>query len=164
MSQKITIKDVRNALSETQKAEIIALWTKEDGIPDAEIAQQRLKEVFAIAVDENEKIIGVSSTYQDIDPILKVKLYYLRAYIGEQSRYFKAGTDLAVFIINTLAAEYDKNNLNAPIGAAWVIENEVVKNNYKLAVSVQSKSVFYGNDINGNPARIRFFPGAKIPA
>ena len=163
MSQKIKIQDVRNALSEKQKAEIIALWSKEDGIPDPDIAAQRLKEVFAIAIDENEKIIGVSSIYPAIDPILKVKLYYLRAYIGEQTRFLKIGTDFAVFIINTLVAEYNKNDLNAPIGAAWIIENELVKKNYKLAVSVQSQSVYYGTDENGNPARVRYFPGAKIP-
>lgn len=159
----ITIKDVRNALSESQKEEIINLWKSGGAFSDMSAANQRLKEIFAIALDKNQKIIAVSTCYEDIDPILNLKLHFIRAFVAESSREFKIGTEFIVFILNTLENEYDPNNENLPIGGAWVLENELVKNNYKLAVSRHTKSTFYGYHHGINPARVRFFANSKIP-
>jgi len=160
----VTSKYVRNSLTEYQKQEIIDMWIKANAFDNITMANQRLEEVFAIALDETGKIVAVSTCYKDIDPILKFKLHFIRAFVAESSREFKVGTEFIVFIMNTLEKEYDPNNKDLPIGAAWVLENELVKNNYKLAVSRQTKSTFYGYHNGANPARVRFFSNAKLPS
>lgn len=161
--ENITIKDVRNSLSESQKKEIINLWRRGNAFINMEQSEQRLKEIFAIALDDNNNIVALSSCFENIDPILKVKLHYVRVFVAESSREFKIGTDFIVFVLNTLEKEYDPSNKDLPIGGAWVLENELVRNNYKLAVSHRTQSTFYGYHNNINPARVRFFPHAKIP-
>lgn len=161
---KLIIKDVRYSLSDAQKSEIIELWKQGNAFSDIKTSNERLKEVFAIALNEHGKIVAISSYYQDIDPILNLKLYFIRAFVAESSREFKIGTEFIVFILNTLDKEYDPNNKDLPIGGSWVLENETVMANYKLAVSRQTKSVFYGYHHGVFPARVRFFSHAKIPA
>jgi len=161
---KLIIKDVRGSLSEAQKSEIIELWKQGNAFTDIKTSNERLKEIFAISLNENGKIIAVSTVYQDIDPILKIKLHFIRAFVSETSREFKIGTEFIVFILNTLDKEYDPNNSDLPIGGSWVLENETVMANYKLAVSRHTKSVFYGYHHGVFPARVRFFSHAKIPA
>jgi len=161
--EKLIIKDVRGSLSDTQKSEIIELWKQGNAFANIETSNERLKEIFAIAQNENGEIIAVSTYYQDIDPILIFKLYFIRAFVAESTREFKVGTELTIFVLNTLDKEYDANNSNLPIGASWVVENEVVIKNYKLAVSPQMKSTFYGYHNGAFPARVKYFSKAKIP-
>lgn len=162
MSENFKIIDVRNKLSDAQKQEILSLWKKEGAELDAEQASKRLDEIFAIAVTPDEKIAAVSSTFQAVDPVLNVKLHYLRIFVGDDMRQLKVATELLRFISDTLNNEYNPGDMEQPIGSAWIVENEAVNSTYTRAVSRKTRSVYYANDESGHPARVRYFTGAKI--
>ena len=159
---ELEFKPVRGNLTESEKKEILVLW-KSGG---AELSETdmllRLNDIFILARDSQQKLVGISSTFIDRDPILNVKLHYIRVFVSNEQRQASVARNLLTEAIITLANDYDPSNLGLPIGAAWVFENDILKDNYKLAVSKVTRSTFYGYPKPGEPGRVAYFKGAKI--
>ena len=156
--------DCRKGITPDIEEQIRQAWIQDDVLPK-EFFNERLKEIAMVAVNEQGKLVTVSSCYKEKDPILGVYLYYLRGFVPSQFRSDHLVTEIIVVMKKLLNDEFVKNNkqeLQTAIGTAVVLENESIRRNLITAVLPKTGSTFYGFNEKQEPCYVRYFDRCKI--
>jgi len=157
MSHRISLFAEQDKVS---TAEITALWKRETGMPDDEVAR-RLHEVLFVAVLDGD-LIGISSTFLLRNDRLRMDLWHYRVYVVEAHRRGHAALDLMKHGLQHLEEQFTSGRDRRAAGVMVEVEGNELKA-LNLAVWSRTDLAFVGENDRGWPLRVRYFPGALAP-
>ena len=144
------------------QAEIARYWIENGAMTDQSRAADRAAEVVCIARD-GERIVGVTTAYPRIVPMLRQPMYYLRMHIATAAR----NQALSIPFVKDSFAEIERQELarDTPmcIGVILQLQNERLARHYDEAYWWQSKFVYAGISRDGQQIRVRYFDGVRLP-
>ena len=143
-------------------AEIARYWVDNGAMLDAEKAAERASEVVCIARDKG-RIVGLTTAYPRIVPMLRQPMYYLRMHIAQAAR----NEGLSIPFVKDSFKEIERQELAKDkllcLGVILQLQNERLAQHYNEAYWWQSQFVFAGYSRDNQQIRVRYFEGAKLP-
>jgi hypothetical protein len=153
---------VWNAITPELQAELSTFWIEQKAMLDEAKAVDRASQVVCIARDEG-RIVGVSTAFARIVPLLRQPMYYYRNYIAPEYR----NHGLSIPFITTRFDEIERQELakDKPtcLGLIVSLQNERLSKHYDQAYWWQSKFVYAGISRDEQVTRVRYFKGARLP-
>lgn len=144
------------------QAELARYWIDNGAMQDEAKAAERAREVACIARKEG-RLIGVTTVYPRIVPMLRQPMYFLRMHIAQPAR----NEALSIPFLKASFAEVEKQELAKEkltcLGMILSLQNERLAQHYNDAVWWQSKFVFAGYSADNLQLRVRYFEGATVP-
>jgi len=158
----VEIIPVWKRVDEQLQAELARYWIENGAMTDAGRAAERAPEVACIARSEG-RIVGVTTAYPRIVPVLRQPMYYLRMHVAPAAR--NEGLSIP-FVVDSFA-EIEKQELAKDkllcLGVILQLQNERLAAHYNEAYWWQSKFVFAGYSRDNQQLRVRYFEGARLP-
>jgi len=144
------------------QAELARYWIDNGAMLDTAKAAERALEVVCIA-REDGKVVGVTTAYPRIVPMLRQPMYYLRMHIAAPAR----NQALSIPFVNDSFDEIERQELAQAklkcIGVILQLQNERLAAHYNEAYWWQSKFVFAGYSKDNQQIRVRYFEGVRLP-
>jgi hypothetical protein len=153
---------VRLAESGLTNDDVLALWSHETGMADAE-ARRRVHEVQLVAVKEG-RLAGVSTAYIQRNEQLRMDLWHYRTFVVAADRRSNLAGRLALAGRDHLEREFEEGADTRAPGMAMEIENEGLKTYFNRALWLPLNFNFIGTNSIGQHVRVHYFPGARVPA
>jgi len=157
----VEIIPVWNKVDKALEAELTRFWIDHKAMLDESKASERAAQVVCIARD-GDKLVGVSTAYPRIVPMLRQPMYYYRNYISPD--YRSAG--LSIPFINQSFAEIERQEAAKGqalcIGVILSIENQRLVKHYDQARWWQSGFVYAGISRDNTQLRVKYFEGARL--
>jgi hypothetical protein len=148
--------------SEATAEDVLALWSRETGIPDAD-ARRRVHQVQLVATKKGEGLVGVSTAYIQRNARLRMDLWHYRTYVAVAARHSNLAGRLALAVQDHLRRRFvDGEDTQAP-GMAMEIENEGLRTYFNRALWLPLNFHFIGETAAGAHVRVHYFPGARVP-
>lgn len=141
--------------------DVLALWARETGIPDAD-AQRRVHEVQLVAVKEDGTLVAVSTAYTQRNEQLRMDFWHFRTYVAVAERHSNLAGRLALAGCDHLEQGYIDGHEDRAAGLVMEIENEGLRTYFNRALWLPLGLHFIGELPNGAHVRVRYFPGAKV--
>jgi hypothetical protein len=142
--------------------DVLALWARETGIPEAD-ARQRVHQVQLVAVNKHDDLAGISSAYIQRNAQLRMDLWHYRTFVAMAARHSNLAGRLALAVRDRLEQRFvDGQDTQAP-GMAMEIENQGLKTYFNRALWLPLNFPFIGEAANGAHVRVHYFPGARAP-
>jgi hypothetical protein len=158
----LEILPVWHAIDGQLEAELAQFWIDHKAMLDPNKAAQRAAQVVCIARDGG-RIVGVSTAYPHIVPMLRQPMYYYRNYIAPEHR----NHGLSIPFINRSFDEIERQELAKEkplcIGVIVSMENKRLAKHYDEAYWPQSKFTYAGLSQDGYVLRVRYFDGIRLP-
>lgn len=142
--------------------DVIALWTAEGVLPDAE-ARRRVDEVMLVATDDEGRLAGVTTRYLQHNAQLRMDLWYIRAFTSQAHRGSSIAVSLAVLGREHLEQRYVSGRDTRAAGMIYEVENEGLKKFFPNAVWKPADVIFIGENERGAHVRVHYFQGALAP-
>jgi hypothetical protein len=142
--------------------DVLALWKREGAVPEPE-AQRRVHEVHLVAVDKDEGVVGVSSSYLQRNQQLRADLLYYRAFVARYHRKSSLAGLLAVRGREVLDDLFVKGEESRAAGIVYEVENPGLKSYFNRALWLPTDFTFIGENERGDHVRVHYFPGALVP-
>jgi hypothetical protein len=142
--------------------DVIALWTGEGGLPEAE-ARRRVDELLLVATDREGRLAGVATRYLKHNEQLRMDLWYFRALTAQAHRKSFVATSLAVLGREHLEAAYVSGRDTRAAGLIYEVESEILKQLFPNAVWFPADVIYIGDSPNGAHVRVHYFAGAEAP-
>jgi hypothetical protein len=143
-------------------AELARYWIENGAMLDVDKAAERAAQVVCIGRDEG-RIVGVTTAYPRIVPMLRQPMYYLRMHIAPQAR----NQELSIPFVNASFDEVERQELAKEkptcLGVILQLQNERLAAHYNEAYWWQSKFVFAGYSRDNQQIRVRYFEGVRLP-
>jgi hypothetical protein len=157
----VEIIPVWNKVGPELQAELARFWIDHKAMLDESKAAERAAQVVCIARD-GDKLVGVSTAYPRIVPLLRQPMYYYRNYISPA--YRSAG--LSIPFINQSFDEIERQEAAKEkalcIGVILSIENQRLVKHYDQARWWQSGFVYAGISRDNAQLRVKYFEGARL--
>ncbi|MFZ5562526.1 MAG: hypothetical protein ACOZBW_00625 [Thermodesulfobacteriota bacterium] len=145
------------------KNEIIEFWMKHNALPNREIAQERVRQVFCIGRDgANHALAGLGTVYEKYNPQLENSFYYYRSFVAPEHRRSLLATNILLHTRDFLENAFIKKDLTKCIGMFMEVENEALQKLRNQAVWPYSGFVYIGKNEKGYHLRVYYFKGALI--
>lgn len=141
--------------------EVITLWHESAHLP-LDVAEKRLNELVLLARYKNGPVIGVSTAVKTFFPQIHNCMYAYRCYIHPEYRAPALDTQMIVRTKNFLEQISKTETVNKSVGLMIIIQNEVIKTNWKQAVWPGADMIYVGNTSEGHHIRVGYFKGALI--
>ena len=152
---------VASPVSQQIGTEVAKLWTESARLSPAE-AERRLNELVLIARDKSGNAIGVSTAVKTFFPQIHNYVYTYRCFIHPEFRAPALDTQMIVRTKNHLAEISRLEISNKCIGIMVIVQNEIIKAQWKQAVWLGADMIYVGNTPEGHPIRVGYFKGARI--
>ena len=144
------------------QAELARYWLENGAMTDAAKAAERAPQVVCIARGEG-RIVGVTTAYPRIVPLLRQPMYYLRMHIAQPAR----NQALSIPFVKASFDEIERQELAKEqllcIGVILQLANERLAAHYNQAYWSQSKFVFAGYSRDNQQIRVRYFRDVRLP-
>ena len=144
------------------QAELASYWIENGAMTDPDKAAERAVQAACIARDGG-RIVGVTTAYPRIVPLLRQPMYYLRMHIAKPAR----NQALSIPFVKESFAEIERQELakDKPLclGVILQLQNERLAAHYNEAYWWQSKFVFAGYSRDNMQLRVRYFEGIRLP-
>jgi hypothetical protein len=151
------------AESDSVSAEdVLALWSREGVVAD-EVARRRIDQVQLVAVADGNEVVGVSSTFLEPKPRLRVDLWNYRTFVASGFRHSSLAAQLLFGNLERLERRFVSGEDSRAQGLLFELENEDVMRGLNVAVWPQTGYTFIGENTRGSHVRVRWFEGARIP-
>jgi hypothetical protein len=151
-----------DALDEVTHDHVLGFWRREGAMPEDE-ARRRVEEVYMVAVERNEGVVGVSTAYAQRNDQLGMDLLYSRAFVGSEHRTSNIASRFALDGPPMLGQRFARGEDTRGAGLFYEVENQLLKTSLNRAVWLPSNFFFIGENERGAHLRIHYFPGATIP-
>jgi hypothetical protein len=142
--------------------DVLEMWTREDAMPPAE-AQRRVHEVLMVALDESDRVAGVSTVFLARNTQLGLDLWYYRTYVVVDHRMENLSLNLVWASRDHLRDRFVSGEDTRAPGMLMEVENPFLQSYYNTGYWVVSDFSFIGEDELGH-VRVHYFPGARVPA
>ena len=142
--------------------DVLDLWASEGVVPEA-AARKRIHEVLLVATHQSDVLVGVSSAYLQLNPQLRMDLWYYRAFVAAAHRQSNVAVNLALIGRDHLERQYVSGEDRRGAGIVYEVENEGLKRHFNDALWLPTDFIFIGESRHGAHVRVRYFPGALAP-
>lgn len=143
------------------QAEIASYWIDNGAMKDQARATERAAQVVCVA-REGDGIVGLTTAYPRIVPMLRQPMYYLRMHVAMPAR----NQGLSIPFVNESFAEIERQELakDQPtcIGVILQLQNERLAAHYDEAYWWQSGFVYAGISRDEQQLRVKYFEGARL--
>ena len=143
------------------REEIIRFWLSEKVLPE-EQARQRVNQVFLIARDTVDNIVGINTVYKQYNKQLENFFYYYRTYVTPRARKFQMTAEMMLEVKDYLEDRYIDKIDTEVIGMFLQVENETIKKKLNLAVWPGINFVYIGKNQRGDHLRVYYFKNALL--
>jgi len=141
--------------------DILAMWARERVMPEVE-ARRRVHETLNVVVDRDEGVIAVSTAYLQRNTQLRMDLWYFRSFVSAAHRNTHVATQLTFHNRDLLESRFVSGEDTRADGIVFELENEGMRKYFNKAVWLPADFIFVGDNQNGFPVRIHYFPGARV--
>lgn len=152
---------VESPVSDDLANELVALWTNSAGLSQ-EQARQRLDELILFVRNGAGQIVGVATAVKTYYQQIQNYVYAYRCYIQPESRAPALDTQMLVRAKQHLQERCNQETESRCVGILTIVENEVIKKNWKQAVWLGADMIYIGNTPEGHHIRIGYFQNAMI--
>jgi len=153
---------------EVGEREVIELWERQ-GVLRGPRAAERAREVARVALDAENRLVGVSTVYLDRSAQLRTQMWHYRTYVHPDHRH----SDVARNLLHETTVDLDQafssgRDTRAP-GMVMYIQNEGIKRYWNQGrwinppIWVGSEWPFIGESRHGEHVRVHWFPRAHAP-
>jgi hypothetical protein len=143
--------------------DVLALWQREDALPDPREAGRRVHEVLMVAVDPNDQVAAVSTVYLQRNRQLGLDLWYYRTFVGSEHRMSHLAVRMLWATRDRLLERHQSGEDTRAAGMIMEVENPFLMKYYNRAFWVISDFWFIGENDQGAHVRVHYFPGARAP-
>ena len=153
-------------LAETDAAgpeDVLALWQRENAMPDPSEGERRVKEVSVVALDPGGGVAAVSTVYLQPNAQLGMELWYLRGFVAAEHRMGNLATQILWATRDHLRKAYESGEDARGAGVILEVENQLLMTYFNRAFWVYSDFWFVGVNERGAHVRVHYFPGAEVP-
>lgn len=144
------------------RQELITIWKQFNPSIEAELAEERLRQLVFVIKNEFNQVVGISTAYKAYIKQLRNHLYALRLLVLPEYRIPGLASKLLVETRNLLESVYQQEADDPCIGIITLVENEDFKRVRNEAVWRASKMVYIGNSKQGHQVRVYYFKDAPI--
>ena len=141
--------------------DILAMWARERVMPEVE-ARRRVHEALNVVIDRDEGVIAVSTAYLQRNTQLRMDLWYFRSFVSAAHRNTHVATQLTFHNRDLLESRFVSGEDTRADGIVFELENEGMRKYFNRAVWLPADFIFVGDNQQGFPVRIHYFPGARV--
>lgn len=152
---------IAGALPPEVAGEVVKIWTEFAGLSPAE-AQRRLSEVVLLAKTDSGKVVGIATAVKTFVQQIQNYTYVYRCLILPEFRAPALDTQMIVLSKNHLHQRSRGETDKRCVGIMVIVQNEVLKKNWRQAVWRGADMVYMGDTPKGDHMRIGYFKGARI--
>jgi hypothetical protein len=142
--------------------DVVELWTSEGVLDEAE-ARRRVDEVLLVAIDDGDRVAGVTTRYLNHNEQLRMDLWHIRAFTAEAHRKSAIATALAVRGREYLEAAFASGRDTRAAGLIYEVESEILKRIFPNAIWKPADVIYIGDNAQGAHVRVHYFAGALAP-
>lgn len=154
--------DVWQQASDQDQEDARALWIEQGAITDEAAIKERLPQLCVLARDADDKLLAITTAYEQANRQLNNYFYAMRMFVGEDARRMQIGFHLLHKLIATLESRFVTGQQTRCIGVLFELENQAVQKARPQAVWPTTGFVYIGNNANGDHIRVRYFKDACI--
>lgn len=156
------IENVRHPAQPDLIERAVKLWLDEDVLAQAE-SQRRTSELLLVALsDADDAVVGVCTTYLQVQPNLRMPLWHFRTYVSAAFRENDIGFHLLIGARDFHCGQYVSGVDTRGAGLYMEVENPILQKYRNEAVWQRSGMVFVGYGQRGQHCRVHYFPGARL--
>ena len=141
---------------------ILELWARESVVRREE-AQRRVHEALNVVVDRDEGVIALSTAYVQRSPQLRMDLWYFRTFVATPHRNTHVATQLTMHNRDLLERRFGSGEDTRAGGVAFELQNQGMRKYLNTAIWQPVDFIFTGDSERGDPVRVHYFPGARVP-
>jgi hypothetical protein len=142
--------------------DVVALWASEGVLPEAE-ARRRVDEVMLVAIDDQDRVAGVTTRYLRHHEQLRMDLWHIRAFTAATHRKSAIATALAVRGREYLEEAFVSGRDTRAGGLIYEVESELLKRIFPNAIWKPADVLYIGDNDKGAHVRVHYFAGALAP-
>lgn len=154
--------DVWQQASDQDREDARALWIEQGAIGDEAEIKERLSQLCVLARDANDKLLAITTAYEQQSQQLNNYFYAMRMFVGEDARRLQIGFHLLHKLIAALESRFVSGQQTRCIGVLFELENEAVQKARPQAIWPTTGFVYVGNNAKGEHIRVRYFKDACI--
>lgn len=156
-----TFQALTSPVTRETASEVVKIWTESAGLDQNE-AQRRLTELVMVVKDNRGKVVGISTAVKSHVPQLQNYVFLYRCFILPEFRAPALDTQMIVRSKNYLHQVSKSEMEKKCVGIMVIVQNEILKKNWRQAVWRGADMMYIGNTPNGDHMRIGYFKGARI--
>jgi hypothetical protein len=141
---------------------ILALWSREGVVEESE-AQRRVHETLNVVADREEGVIALSTGYVERSAQLGMDLWYFRTFVASAHRNTHVATQLTMHNRDLLERRFTSGEDTRAGGVAFELQNQGMRKYINTAIWQPVDFIFVGDNERGDPVRVHYFPGARVP-
>ena len=143
--------------------DVIALWQRENAMPNQAEGQRRVNEVSIVGLDPDDRIAAVSTVYLRRNEQLDMDVWHLRGFVATEHRMSNLATQILWATRDHLSQAYESGRDTRAPGVIVEVENKLLMTYFNRAFWVYSDFWFIGAHPEGAHVRVHWFPGAEAP-
>lgn len=141
---------------------ILRLWASE-GVVQHEEAQRRVHETLNVVIDRDGGVIALSTAYIQRNDQLSMNLWYFRTFVASPHRNTHVGTQLTMHNRDLLEQRFTAGEDTRAGGVGFELQNPGMRKYLNAAAWTPVDFIFIGDNERGEPVRVHYFPGARVP-
>jgi hypothetical protein len=141
---------------------ILDLWAREGAVRTAE-AQRRVHETLNVVIERDEGVIALSTAYVQRSEQLGLDLWYFRTFVSTAHRNTHIATQLTMHNRDLLEQRFASGEDTRAAGVCFELQNEGMRKYLNMAIWQPVDFIFVGDNEDGVPIRVHYFPGARVP-
>ena len=141
--------------------DILAMWARARVMTEEE-ARRRVHETLNVVIDRDAGVIAVSTAYLQRNTQLHMDLWYFRSFVSADHRNTHVATQLTFHNRDLLESRFVSGEDTRAGGIAFELENEGMRKYFNKAVWLPADFIFVGDNQQGVPVRIHYFPGVGV--
>lgn len=149
-------------VDEIDEEAVVELWTSAGALA-TDPARERAKDVALVALERDDGLVGVTTTYLQDNPHLRMTLWSYRTFVAREHRR----SDIAFLLLHAtrdlFSDRFTSGVDTRGSGMVFEVQNEILKRTRNQAIWKTSRFAFIGEDEVGAHHRVHYFPGALAP-
>jgi hypothetical protein len=142
--------------------DVIEMWIAEGVLPEPE-ARRRVDEMMLVAIDDQDRVAGVTTRYLRHHEQLRMDLWHIRAFTAEAHRKSAIATALAVRGREYLEQGFVSGRDTRAGGLIFEVESVLLKRLFPNAIWKPADVLYIGDNEKGAHVRVHYFAGALAP-
>jgi hypothetical protein len=143
--------------------DVIRFWEREGSLEEPAEGARRAGEVSLVAVDRDGEVAAVSSLYLRTNEQLRAEMWHYRTFVGAEHRMSNLAAQLIFGNRDNLEHRFVTGEDTRAPGVLFELENEGVAAYFNKALWLPADFTFIGENQLGDPVRVHWFPGARVP-
>ena len=146
------------------KEALINFWLEQGALRSRAAAEERVDEAVIIVLDEEKKLIAVSTCFEFFDRQLNESFFQIRSFVHEKHRRLGLSGSMYFPIYEYFNELFKKGLVKEVKGIVSIVENPFVKpltSKFRTGAEGDT-SYLYGFSERGFPKRVAWFEGALL--